>query len=194
MSRSRWDFIVGCSCIAVALITLLAWIPADVETGIIEKVRRQVSIGDAMAPTLWAILIGIVGLVLAIGNIGALRLPSSAVRAEGPSMENLRYMGQCVVIMVVALLATYWTGPIAVSIGQGLGMDIGSYRELRDTPPWKYLGYVSGAFIMNFGMLSLIQGRFTKRLATIALITAIMLAAIYDLPFDSLQLPPNGDM
>jgi len=47
--------------IALCGLMLFVWIPLDVDTGIIEKVRRQVTLGDSFAPTVAALIIGLGG-------------------------------------------------------------------------------------------------------------------------------------
>ena len=42
------DFKVGLGALVAGCLILFVWIPLDVETGLIEKVRSQVTIGDAM--------------------------------------------------------------------------------------------------------------------------------------------------
>jgi hypothetical protein len=42
---------------------LFIWIPLDANAGIVEKVRRQVTPGDAFAPTVTAVNIGLGGLL-----------------------------------------------------------------------------------------------------------------------------------
>lgn len=67
------------------------WIPLDVETGIIEKVHRQVIPGDAFAPAIAAVIIGLGGLLIL--------LERSEVKSEdlnqtaAPSERSLRPPG-----------------------------------------------------------------------------------------------------
>ena len=43
------DFKVGLGALVAGCLILFVWIPSDVETGLVEKVRSQVAIGDALA-------------------------------------------------------------------------------------------------------------------------------------------------
>ena len=86
-----------------------------------------------------------------------------------------------------------WAGPFVVKLAQAMGSDIGSYRELRATRPWKYTGYLSGGFLLVFGLMSYVAGRPSWGLALVALLAVLLMALAYDLPFKNLLLPPNGD-
>jgi hypothetical protein len=86
-----------------------------------------------------------------------------------------------------------WLGPLTVDLINGMGGDIGSYRQLRDTIPYKYIGFVAGGFAMIFGFISMVERRWSGKLAAISLASIIVLALIFDLPFEDLLLPPNGD-
>jgi len=44
------------------------------------------------------------------------------------------------------------------------------------------------------GLIGLVEGRITMRGVVIGLGSAIVFIIIYDLPFDDLLLPPNGDV
>jgi len=87
-----------------------------------------------------------------------------------------------------------WTGPIIVHL-LGVGADQGiGYRELRDTAPWKYLGYVTGGTVLITATITLASRVFKPRFLLIGFGMACVMAAIYDLPFEDLLRPPNGDV
>ena len=50
--------------ILVAVLSIFAWIPMDVGSGMFEKVRSRVVIGDAFAPTFAASLLALGGILL----------------------------------------------------------------------------------------------------------------------------------
>ena len=54
-----------------------------------------------------------------------------------------------------------WTGPLAVAL---FGVD-DSYRNLRDTAPWKYLGFILGGVGLVAALISLVEHRVTLRAA-----------------------------
>ena len=68
------------------------------------------------------------------------------------------------------------------------------YRLLRDTVPWKYVGFASGGFVIVAGASSVVEGRFSRSAALAGIVAVLLIIALYDLPFDDLLLPPNGDV
>ncbi len=193
MNRHHWSAALGVGCCLFALITLLGWIPMNVESGVIEKVRRQVVIGDAMAPTVWAIGIGVLGLLLAAASLTRLREGVHEAAGGGPTWANLRYLVLLLLAVFGALQVMTHAGPWAVSLAQALGAEIDSYRSLRATRPWKYIGYLAGGFVLVFSLMSYTSQRIGWRLAAIAAVAVLTMALAYDLPFNNLLLPPNGD-
>lgn len=178
LSSSR---VLGLICIAGAALALLVWIPLDIETGLIEKVRRQTSIGDSLLPTLAC------GFVL-VGSLFLL-LPA---KASGPALsaDNIGYLLILITVLALAFATMRWLGPAAV---WALTED-GAYRNLRDTAPWKYLGYIAGGTMLVAGLMAMVEGRVTWRGVVIGLLATLALIAVYDLPFEDLLLPPNGDV
>ena len=193
MTRLHWNAVLGLACGLFALLTLTLWIPSDVASGVIEKVRRQVVIGDAMAPTVWAIGIGALGLLLGLSSLMRLREGADPTPGGGPTLANLRYLVLLLATIVVALLVMTYAGPLAVSIAHALGIDVDSYRALRDTRPWKYIGYLAGGFLLVFTLMAYTGRRISWHIALIAALAVLVMALAYDLPFKNLLLPPNGD-
>lgn len=193
MNRFHWNAVLGGACCLFALTTLLLWIPSDVASGVIEKVRRQIVIGDAMAPTVWSIGIGVLGLLLALASLLRLREGVNEPADGGPTWTNLRYLLLLVATIVGALLVMTHAGPWAVGIAQSMGLEAESYRNLRATRPWKYIGYLAGGFLLVFSLMSYTGHRVSLRLALIAAAAVLIMALAYDLPFKNLLLPPNGD-
>ena len=195
MNRHHWNTILGSACVVFALVTLLIWIPNGVESGVIEQVRSQTAVGDAMAPTVWAIGLGFIGIFLIVESLLKLRAGTleAGGNTGGPTLANLRFLGLLLVVVFGSLLVMSWAGPFVVKLAQAMGSDIGSYRELRATRPWKYTGYLSGGFLLVFGLMGYVAGRPSWRLALVALLAVLLMALAYDLPFKNLLLPPNGD-
>ena len=193
MNRHHWNAVLGGACGLFALTVLLLWIPSDVTSGVVEQVRRQVVIGDAMAPTVWSIGIGVLGLLLALASLLRLREGVRESPDGGPTWANLRYLLLLVATIVGALLVMTHAGPLVVGIAQSLGSDVDSYRSLRATRPWKYIGYLAGGFLLVFALMSYTSHRISPRLALIAAAAVLIMALAYDLPFKNLLLPPNGD-
>lgn len=193
MTREQWNAILGLGCLAFALVTLLLWIPSGVETGVIEDVRRQTVIGDAMAPTVWSIGLGLLGALLAAGSLMKLREGGKGAPTGGPTWANLRFLILLLAIVLGALVLMMVAGPAVVKVSQVLGSDVDNYRAMRATRPWKYIGYLAGGFVMIFGLMTTIARRLSWRLALIAAAAVVVMALAYDLPFKNLLLPPNGD-
>lgn len=187
MSGKRGHIVLGAVCVAASLLLLLVWIPLDTDTGLIEKVRRRVAIGDALAPSLAAVVILIGGLLLLIRER---RSDNQGEIGTG----NLLFLGRLLFIFLVGLSLMRWSGPLAVALVELAQAEVGPYRLLRDTAPWKYIGFVLGGSVMIAGPIWLVDGRLTARTALIALVAVLALVALYDLPFDDLLLPPNGDV
>lgn len=179
--RINQDIVLGVLAVLFGLGVMFLWAPVDSDTGLAEKVRGRWSIGDALAPTAAGVLIllsglGIVAAGLRVG--GAATLTSS----------NALYLAKLLGILVPTFLAVRYLGDGIASV---FGLE---YRPLRDTVPWKYLGFVLGGGGMIFVLISLMEHRIALSRLALALAIATGLALIYDLPFEDLLLPPNGDV
>lgn len=180
---SRSNMYLGILCIAFAACVAFVWVPLDVETGLIEKVRRQTNIGDALAPTVAAFFVGLGGVLLLIFE----RKDASQPRLTS---ANVRFISIQIGILVLGFLIMLYAGPLAASLLQ----DGGEYRLLRDSAPWKYVGYFLGGTFIVSGLISHVEGRFSGRNVLIGICVVVGLIIIYDLPFEDLLLPPNGDV
>lgn len=184
---SRSNFHLGLILVGFAVILLFVWIPLDIETGLIEQIRRRVVIGDAAAPTIAALFV----------LIGALLLITLERRTpDQPSVEadSLRFVFSVIALFSISLLVMRYLGPLLVSAADTIFHGPLEYRLLRDTAPWKYLGYFAGGTLLVAGLISLVERRLTLATIVIGAIAAILFMAIFDLPFDDLLLPPNGDV
>ena len=85
-------------------------------------------------------------------------------------------------------------GPILVNTYVAIsGLDL-EYRLLRDMIGIKHIGFLIGGVIMVGGMIAVVEGRLSRRALIIGLIWSLVLILVYDLPFEDLLLPPNGDV
>lgn len=180
------DLRIGLLFTLLGALVLLIWIPNDTETGLLEKVRSQTFIGDALAPTVAASMLVLAGLLLIINSL------RNVATAE-LSGNNLKFTLLILSLLSVSIGLMQWSGPAAVWLTNALGGDVSEYRLLRDTAPWKYIGYFIGGTSLIFSLISLMEHRFSLRALLIAMASVVVLIAIYDLPFDNLLLPPNGD-
>jgi len=193
MNQHHWSLALGLFFSALSLVTLFIWIPLDIESAVTETLRRRVEIGDAMTPTMVTVGILIVSLWLSVDAIFKLRANRRPGGRNILDRESLTFMRAILLIFVAGFALMLWTGPSIVGLANALGADIGTYRQLRDTVPYKYLGFFVGGFVMVFGFISLVEHRPGWRLAGVSLAAVVFIAAMFDLPFEDLLLPPNGD-
>ena len=193
MNQHHCSLVLGLLFTVFALVTLLVWIPLDIETGVTETLRRRVEIGDAMAPTVITVGILIASIWLCLHSLFRLRAGHEPQDIGILSLENLWFMMAMLAVFVMGFALIQWTGPVVVKLINVTGADIGSYRQLRDTVPYKYAGFIVGGSAIIFGIISLVERRMSWRLAGVSIGAALVIAALFDLPFEDLLLPPNGD-
>ena len=181
--RSRSNLYMGILFFAFAVLVAFVWIPLDVETGIVEKIRRRTVIGDALAPTVAAFFVGLGGVLLVLFERSSSHQPTLTA-------ANAKFISIQIAVLIFGFLIMLYSGPLAVYLLQ----DGSEYRLLRDTVPWKYIGYLLGGTFIVSGLISHVEGRFSGRNVLIGMCVVLVLIAIYDLPFDDLLLPPNGDV
>lgn len=180
MKPARTNLYLSIGCIGFALLLALVWAPMDSGSGLIHKVRRQVSIGDALAPTLAAAIIGLGGVMVFFQR--------NAKNQFGLTRANLLFMLRFLLILAIGFALMRWSGPLIASMFDA------DYRVLRDTAPWKYIGFFVGGSLIITALIASTEGRLSLRAICIAVAATMTLIALYDLPFDDLLLPPNGDV
>ena len=174
------DRILGLCCIAFSLLLIFIWIPLDVETGYIEKVRRSVTLGDSLAPA-------IAGAIILLGGLFLLFKTDDGTASL--NRQNFYWLGLLLLVISLSMLLMRYGGPMLTLLsGEG------DYRPLRDTLPWKYVGFLLGGTALIFSLMTIVDRRFSWLRLAIALVTTLLIALFYDLPFDDLVLPPNGDV
>ena len=110
-------------------------------------------------------------------------------KGEGLRLANLGYLAALGLCLLVSMALMRWAGPALVE-----AITDTEYRPLRDTAPWKYVGFVMGGTTMILSLIVLVERRLRWSRVLIALAVTLFLAAFYDLPFEDLLLPPNGDV
>lgn len=179
---------LGAFFLVCAALLVFVWVPSDVDSGFIEKVRRQVVIGDALAPT-------VAGAFLMLGGLGLLVFGGTGGQPDkGTDLQAVRFAGLLFAVYVASFMVMLYVGPLLVSVANLLSGEAQDYRALRDTVPWKYLGFGVGGTLAVSVTISLLEGRFSLRALLIGLLAVGGMIAIYDLPFEDLLLPPNGDV
>lgn len=161
---------------AAALVFI--WVPMDTGTGLVEKVRRKLVLGDALGPT-------IAGAVIAIGAGLALMRPGEG---HGLARANVAWLVGLFVLFLLSLTLMRYAGPVAASFTET------GYRPLRATPPWNYIGFLIGGTVLTGGLTGLASRRVSARDFGIGFLAALVVALLYDLPFEDLILPPNADI
>ena len=185
LEKTKTDLVLGLIVLGVSAVILFVWIPADIETGIFEKVRRRIEIGDTFAPVIAVSILALGGLLLVIEGA---RTPSDTRLAA----NNWIYSAVLLAVFVVTLTIMRWAGPLAVEIFGG--PESTGYRVLRDTAPWKHIGFVFGGTFLVTTIICAVELKLTLRAFAIGLAATIVILLIYDLPFDDLLVPPNGDV
>ncbi len=171
----------------LGLVGLVFWIPNDIETGLVETFRRQTFIGDALIPTIAASAILLCSCLLFIS--GLRHKPDEPPNDNSLDLEGLGFLLIVATIITVSLVLMFWLGSFAVSVFE----DESSYREMRDSVPYKHLGFLVGGSSLMIGLISLIEGSIRIQRVVLAVAAVVLLIVVFDLPFDSLLLPPNGD-
>lgn len=184
--ENRSNLVLGVFFVIFALAVMLIWVPMDTDTGLIEKIRRQVTIGDALAPT-------VAGGFVLIGALLLLLFERNAPEQPEIDLISLGFSGLVLGLLITSFLIMLFTGPVAVALVNAFTGSELEYRLLRDTTPWKHLGFVLGGTLAITGTISLTEGRFTARALGAGIVAVLVMIAIFDLPFDDLLLPPNGD-
>lgn len=175
------DTVLAAILLAFAAGLLLFWLPADTDTGLYEIKRGKFTIGDALAPAFAATVMAVAGLLLLFG-------PRSRDEPRlGP--DHVKFLSAMIAIVLAGMVLMRWAGPTATMLFAD-----DEYRLLRDTIPWKYVGFASGGFVIVSAASSLVEGRFSRSAAFAGIVAVLLIIALYDLPFDDLLLPPNGDV
>ncbi|NKB61751.1 MAG: hypothetical protein GKR95_24805 [Gammaproteobacteria bacterium] len=185
--RISHDTVIGIVCVVGALCIGFIWIPLDVETGLIEKVRSRKEIGDSFAPAIATTLLFVSGLMMLMDSF---KHPPITLLTS----SNVKYVFMMIVIGIIAMMLMRWVGPLTVMLPGVFDSSFSGYRPLRDTLPWKYLGYLAGSTFWITILICLSERRFRWRRLVLAFGVSLACAMFYDLPFDDLVLPPNGNV
>ncbi|MEO0946136.1 MAG: hypothetical protein AAFY06_15120 [Pseudomonadota bacterium] len=161
-----------------AAVLVFVWAPLDTGTGIVERVRRKFVIGDALGPT-------VAGTVVALGAVLVLLRPKES---SALARQNLFWMLCLFALFAISLGLMRYAGPVVASFAEA------GYRPLRATPPWNYIGFLLGGTVMIGGLTGLTLRRLSFRDFAIGFLATLTIALLYDLPFEDLILPPNGDV
>ena len=112
--------------------------------------------------------------------------PAGAPRLDRPT---LLFLCALFGISIISLLVMRWAG---TAVSAMLGAE--EYRLLRDNVPWKYIGFGLGGFLLVSATVCLVERRVTWHAAATGAFAVVLIILLYDLPFEDLLLPPNGDV
>ncbi|HCH22839.1 MAG TPA: hypothetical protein DE179_00905 [Oceanospirillaceae bacterium] len=173
----RQDRLFGALVLLASCALLFGWIPNDIDTGVLEKVRRRWTIGDAMMPTIASYIMAAAGLWLMLKP-----------KHDEDAIKAAHVIWRPLAIIALSLLVMRYLGPITADL---FGLE---YRQIRTQIPWVYLGYVIGGGGMIFVLSCWEENRWTWKRLVISLAIALAIALVLDLPLEDVQLPPNGDV
>lgn len=101
---------------------------------------------------------------------------------------NWVWMARLLGLFAVTLILMRYAGPVVLAWSEG------GYRPLRATAPWSYIGFLLGGTVMIGALTGLTMRRLSLRDFAIGFAAALVIALLYDVPFEDLLLPPNGDL
>lgn len=178
---------LGLTAVILSAAAMIVWVPADSTSPPLAEMRGRTVIGDAMAPMI-ALALCFVG--------GIVTILETRKHDVAPHMtrQNLLFLLMTLTLLGVSLALMRWGGPSSVAISNAISGNELLYRNLRDTAPWKYIGFLLGGTLMIAGPIALVEGRLSMKSVVVGLGAAALMVLAYDIPFDDLLLPPNGDL
>lgn len=179
----RRDIGIGLLAVGFAILAITVWIPIDVATPIIDTWRRTVRIGDAMLPTFAAIGIAASGAGLLVQSV--FKPSETDFQAMNPV-----FFGGFALIFVISVCLMLFTGPVSILVWSFGDL---TYRQVLNTPPWKYLGFMVGGVSLTFGLISLSYRQLHLKYLLVSAVVVTTIAILYSLPSESLLIPPNRE-
>lgn len=197
MAPDPWNIGFGVVTLAVALLALFVWFPLDIKGGFIQtNLTGNLEPGDAFFPILLAAALVALSLVQIVAAVFNRQASSAGAPDEAGqlSIQNLKFLACFFAILVAGLTVMFWFGPLVTAILAAAGLIDQSYRQLVDTVPYKYLGYLVGGFGMTTALVWWTEGRLRPRAVytVVAVLAACIL--IFDILLDNILLPPNADI
>ena len=180
------DRLLGIIALVIAALSLCLWIPFDSDTALVETVRRRLVIGDSLAPS--------VAMLLVAG--AALSLIRQSTRGA-PFLNHGKWhlvFGFFLLVFIISLGLMRYLGPSLISIYATLTETDVTYRNLRNIWPLKYVGFVCGGTVLLCSFSHFMDQSLTRKRAALFLVICCAIALFFDLPFEDILLPPNGDV
>lgn len=170
-----------------AVTLIFFWIPLDTDSGLVEKVRGRFNIGDALAPTVAACF-------MLVGSILLLVFERNAAFQPALDKGHLYFISSLMLVTVLSLLVMRFAGPFFAEVANLFRTEPIEYRLLRATPGWKHVGFVLGGVMMVTGIIAIVERGLSRRGFLTAVLAVIVMILVFDVPFEDLLLPPNGDV
>jgi hypothetical protein len=189
--RDPWNIGFGVVVLAASLLSLFVWFPNDINGGfiVINQIGKPEP-GDAFFPIILASML----LLLSVGQLfGAVFGRTTQTPSARLTGSNLKFLFVFFAITLTGLTVMYWLGPVFVDSLRAIGAIDKTYRQLTDTVPYKYLGFVVGGFIISLGLIYRAEGKITRRAVLTVVIVIVSLLFILDILLHNIQLPPNAD-
>ena len=190
-ARDPWNIGFGAVVLVSALLALTVWFPNDIKGGFIDLNQvGKPEPGDAFFPVILASMLLVLSAAQLLGALFGRKpqAPSGKLTAE-----NLKFLVVFYAIVLIGLTVMYWLGPLVVETLRSMGTIDQTYRQLVDTRPYKYLGYVTGGFIMSIGLIVWAEGGVRRSAVLSVVIVQALLILILDVLLRNMQLPPNAD-
>ena len=188
-----WDIGFGVVVLVGALLALFVWFPADIPTGFFftNAIGREEP-GDAFFPIMLAVLLAILSVIqLALAIFKG--KPVNAEPSPALKLQNFKFLAIFILISLTGFAIMYWLGPLVVSLLNAIGTLDATYRQLTDTAPYKYIGYVVGGFAMSIALIAWTEGQIRPRSVFTVLLTLVVAIIIFDVVLKNVLLPPNAD-
>ena len=178
--------LLGALTVMFAVICMTVWIPFDTDTGLVETVRRRNIIGDSLAPYIAMTLVLCAAFAL-------FRQTHADTRFTNQGNWHLIFLFFGTVFVLSLVLMRY-TGPALIMITNFVTDSDHSYRNLRNIWPLKYVGFVCGGTLLLCSFSHFMDKSLTRKRALLFFGISVMIALFFDLPFEDILLPPNGDV
>lgn len=188
-----WDIGFGVVVLLGSLLALFVWFPADIPTGFffVNAIGREEP-GDAFFPIMLAVLL----VILSVIQLASALFKGKSIDAE-PSpvlkLRNFKFLFIFILISFTGFTIMHWLGPLVVSLLNAIGALDATYRQLTDTAPYKYIGYVVGGFLMTIALIAWTEGQIRPRSIFTVLLTLAVAIIIFDVVLKNVLLPPNAD-
>ncbi|MEM9592525.1 MAG: hypothetical protein AAF967_14605 [Pseudomonadota bacterium] len=189
-----WDIGFGAALFVFALLAIFVWFPNDIRGAFVETDHAgKPEPGDAFFPVLLAGAILVLSATHVLKSLLLRKHAGDEPSQAGLNRDDLIFLVFFNLIVVSALAAMFWLGPLAVAVANAVSGNDLTYRQLVDTVPYKYIGYGFGGFVMTASLIAWAEAglRWQAILAVVSVIAVSIV--VFDILLINVQLPPNAD-